>query len=67
MDLHLTGYAADAIETSKPMTRSVNSKTEVEAAGDKITYNKGGSIVRMMNLMFGSTVFDLGLQNYLNK
>ena len=32
-----------------------------------ITYNKGASILRMINLVYGSNVFDATLQNYLAK
>ncbi|CAL7935733.1 unnamed protein product [Xylocopa violacea] len=66
VEQHQTAYAADGIETSEPMTRDVSNASQVSRVGDTITYNKGASIVRMMNLIFGSEVFDAGLQNYLN-
>ncbi|XP_076764228.1 putative aminopeptidase-2 [Xylocopa sonorina] len=66
VEQHQTAYAADGVETSEPMTRDVSNASQVSRVGDTITYNKGASIVRMMNLIFGSEVFDAGLQNYLN-
>ncbi|CAK9796737.1 Aminopeptidase N [Anthophora quadrimaculata] len=66
VEQHQTAYAADGIETSQPMTRNVITTSQISSVGDTITYNKGGSILRMMNLIFGSDVYDVGLQNYLN-
>lgn len=65
MEQHHTAYASDGIETSQPMTRDVKNSSQISSIGDTITYNKGASIVRMMNLIFGSEVFDASLQNYL--
>lgn len=48
------------------MTREVSNSQHLGSIGDTITYNKGGSIVRMMNLVFGSDVFEASLQNYLS-
>nr|XP_033335060.1 uncharacterized protein LOC117225525 [Megalopta genalis] len=60
-----TGMAADGLESSEPMTRNVQSFTQLAGIGDTITYNKGGSIVRMMSLVFGNDIFVAGLRNYL--
>lgn len=65
VEQHHTAYASDGIETSQPMTRDVKNSSQISSIGDTITYNKGASIVRMMNLIFGSEVFDATLQNYL--
>lgn len=67
VEQHQTAYAADGIESSQPMTRDVSNSSQMDGIADTITYNKGGSVVRMMNLIFGSDVFDAGLTNYLNK
>ncbi|KZC13131.1 Aminopeptidase N, partial [Dufourea novaeangliae] len=60
-----TAFAADGLESSEPMTRDVVTSSQLGGVGDTITYNKGASIVRMMNLVFGNAVFETGLQNYL--
>ncbi|XP_076637043.1 uncharacterized protein LOC143349583 [Colletes latitarsis] len=65
VEQHQTALAADGLESSKPMTRQVSNSMDVSGAGDTITYNKGASILRMMNAIFGKDVFEAGLQNYL--
>lgn len=65
VEQHQTAFAADGIETSLPMTRTVVNSSQIGGVGDTITYNKGASILRMINLIFGSDVFDATLQNYL--
>ncbi|XP_076675141.1 uncharacterized protein LOC143372620 isoform X2 [Andrena cerasifolii] len=65
VEQHQTALAADGLETSMPMTRNVSNSEQLGGIGDTITYNKGASIVRMMNLTFGRDIFKAGLQNYL--
>ncbi|CAD1472151.1 unnamed protein product, partial [Heterotrigona itama] len=65
VEQHQTAFAADGIETSLPMTRTVVNSSQIGGVGDTITYNKGASILRMINLVFGSDVFDATLRNYL--
>lgn len=55
----------DGLESSKPMTRQVNSTSDISTMGDTITYSKGGSILRMMNLVLGSDIFNSAIQNYI--
>ncbi|KAL6254853.1 hypothetical protein P5V15_014192 [Pogonomyrmex californicus] len=64
---HQPGLMVDGIESSPPMTRDVSTDAQVKGAGDQITYAKGGSIVRMMSLVFGVDNFRAALQNYLKK
>nr|XP_034185421.1 putative aminopeptidase-2 [Osmia lignaria] len=66
VEQHQTAYASDGVESSQPMSREVSNTQQLSSIGDTITYNKGGSIVRMMNLIFGSDVFEASLQNYLS-
>ncbi|XP_043263410.1 putative aminopeptidase-2 [Colletes gigas] len=65
VEQHQTALAADGLETSKPMTRQILNSVDVSGAGDTITYNKGASVLRMMNAIFGQDVFEAVLQNYL--
>ncbi|KAH0552187.1 hypothetical protein KQX54_006650, partial [Cotesia glomerata] len=55
----------DGLESSKPMTRQINSTSDISTMGDTITYSKGGSILRMMNLVLGSDIFNSAIQNYI--
>ena len=67
VEQHQTALAADGIESSLPMTRTVVNSSQISGVGDTITYNKGASILRMINLVYGAKVFDATLQNYLAK
>lgn len=49
------------------MTRSVKTTFDIGKSGDKITYNKGASIIRMMDLTFGSSTFNKAVTAYLKK
>ncbi|KAF3426305.1 LOW QUALITY PROTEIN: hypothetical protein E2986_13349 [Frieseomelitta varia] len=65
VEQHQTALAADGVESSLPMTRTVVNSSQIGGVGDTITYNKGASILRMINLVYGANVFDATLQNYL--
>ncbi|XP_011705878.1 PREDICTED: membrane alanyl aminopeptidase-like, partial [Wasmannia auropunctata] len=56
---------ADSVESSLPMTRVVSNKSQIAGVADTITYNKGGSIIRMMSLIFGTEIFDNALRSYI--
>ncbi|XP_063990680.1 putative aminopeptidase-2 isoform X2 [Diachasmimorpha longicaudata] len=58
-------FGTDSLDSSKPLSRQVASQEEIGTMGDTITYSKGASIVRMMDLSFGSSEFNSGLQEYL--
>lgn len=66
VEQHESALIADGFESSRPMTREVSSQSQIEGIGDSITYAKGASIVRMMNLTFGTNVFKPALRDYLN-
>ncbi|XP_071652134.1 uncharacterized protein [Temnothorax longispinosus] len=65
VEQHQSALIADGLESSLPMTREVSSKSHVAGIADTITYNKGASIVRMMNLVFGNNVFEDALRSYI--
>lgn len=58
-------FFTDSLDSSKPLSRHVESQAEIGTTGDTITYAKGASIVRMMDMTFGTAAFQLGLRNYL--
>lgn len=67
VEQHQSALIADGFETSLPMTREgVSSKSQIAGMGDTITYNKGASIVRMMNLLFGES-FEAALRAYIQQ
>ncbi|KAK7461238.1 hypothetical protein BaRGS_00038713, partial [Batillaria attramentaria] len=58
--------ASDALATSHPMTAKVASPAEVNAIFDAVTYQKGGSILQMMQFVMGKESFIKGLNLYLH-
>ncbi|XP_011643165.1 putative aminopeptidase-2 [Pogonomyrmex barbatus] len=65
VEQHQSALIADSVEPSLPMTRPVLTTSQIAGVGDTITYNKGASIIRMMNLIFGPEKFKMGLQAYI--
>ncbi|KAI8424608.1 hypothetical protein MSG28_003042 [Choristoneura fumiferana] len=60
------GYSADESPSSPAITNNnVNSPAEISAHFGKITYQKAGSIIRMIHHLVGDEAFKLGLQAYL--
>lgn len=57
----------DSLASTHPMTVDVQSHDDTSIVFDSISYNKGGSVIRMMEHMIGSDVFQRALQKYLRK
>ena len=57
--------SVDGLNSSAPLTRNVANQSEIGQTGDTITYNKGASVLRMMEMSFGSQIFNDALTNYL--
>lgn len=62
---HQNALVVDSLPSTKPMSRNVNSPAEVMDMFDKISYQKGLSIVRMMDFSFGTENLDSALLLYL--
>ncbi len=60
-------FALDSLRTSHPIEVKVNSPNEIEEIFDKISYSKGGSVLRMMDNYLGHENFRKGVSNYLKK
>ncbi|XP_012230687.2 putative aminopeptidase-2 [Linepithema humile] len=65
VEQHQSALIVDGLESSLPMTRNVSTQSEIGKMGDSITYSKGASIVRMMDLTFGTNLFNSALREYL--
>jgi aminopeptidase N len=62
-----TAMAVDNVLTSSPLTnKNVNSPAEIDEHFGTITYNKGGSILRMIEHFIGRKTLQKGLKYYLN-
>ncbi|MBI5377694.1 MAG: M1 family peptidase, partial [Thaumarchaeota archaeon] len=57
----------DALKTSHPIDVKVNKPSEVREIFDEISYNKGGSVLRMLENFLGEKNFRSGLKTYLTK
>ncbi|XP_053604250.1 membrane alanyl aminopeptidase-like [Plodia interpunctella] len=71
-DILVTGsmyaaYDADNAPTSPPISNEdVNSPAEISGHFGTITYQKAGSVIRMIHHLVGDEAFKFGLNSYLN-
>lgn len=56
---------ADTLKTTHPIAVKVSTPNEVEEIFDKISYGKGGSVLRMIDSFIGEENFRKGVSNYL--
>jgi len=59
--------AEDSLKTSHPIDVEVKTPEETEELFDKISYGKGGSVLRMIEGYLGEETFRKGVANYLEK
>ncbi|XP_017767304.1 PREDICTED: aminopeptidase N isoform X1 [Eufriesea mexicana] len=59
-------FGLDALESSHQISIEVEHPDEISEIFDRISYEKGASIIRMMNHYLTTEVFKRGLTNYLN-
>ncbi|XP_056008322.1 putative aminopeptidase-2 isoform X2 [Ostrea edulis] len=64
-DLHVA-FDFDGLVTSHPIYVPVANPDEINEIFDKISYSKGGSIIRMMRFFLGEDTFRAGLTDYLD-
>ncbi|KAL7054858.1 hypothetical protein AAHC03_024486 [Spirometra sp. Aus1] len=57
----------DELKMSHPIEVEVNSPHEVEEIFDAVSYQKGASVIRMLNDYLGAEVFQAGLQLYIKR
>ena len=57
----------DALKSSHPIEVKVNTPKEIAEIFDDISYDKGGSILRMLNYYLGEEDFIEGIKSYLKK
>lgn len=51
----------DSLESSHPINTVVNNPSEIGGLFDKISYDKGASIIRMMNAFLSEQTFVKGV------
>jgi puromycin-sensitive aminopeptidase len=57
----------DGLRSSRPIEFPVAAPKEAEAMFDVLTYEKGASVLRMLEQYMGPDVFRAGVRDYLNK
>ena len=62
-----TAFAADALKSTHPISVEVDSVGEISSIFDAISYQKGGSVLRMLEDYVGKDIFKKGLHVYLKK
>ncbi|KAL0111090.1 hypothetical protein PUN28_012804 [Cardiocondyla obscurior] len=62
-----SAFKTDSSKSTHPMSHDVESVDEIRSIFDTITYNKGGSVLRMIEKTYGTKVFDNALSDYLEK
>jgi aminopeptidase 2 len=61
------GQRLDSLRSSHPIEVEVRSPAEVSQVFDAISYDKGGSIIRMLYSFLGKDMFIKGVSDYLKK
>ena len=62
-----SAFKADSSSSTHPLSHDVTTNREIQSIFDTITYNKGASILRMIEKTYGTDVFNDALIDYLNK
>jgi len=62
-----SAFNADSFKSTHPMSHDVTTPSEIRGIFDAITYNKGASILRMVEKTYGIDVFNAALIDYLDK
>lgn len=62
-----TAMETDALYASRPIYAKVNNPEDAEQMFDEITYEKGASVLRMLERYVGEDVYKKGIQNYISK
>jgi aminopeptidase 2 len=62
-----SGLNLDSLRSSHPIEVPVKDAAEIPQIFDNISYNKGGSVIRMLSNYMGRDVFLAGIRRYLKK
>lgn len=57
----------DSLRSSHPIEIAVNNPSEIHQIFDDISYEKGASVIRMVDAWLTSPIFLSGIHNYLEK
>ncbi len=60
-------FEVDSLESTRPVEFEVKSPEDSEGMFDLLTYDKGGSLLRMLEMYLGQERFRIGVSHYLKK
>ncbi|KAH8283987.1 hypothetical protein KR054_006711 [Drosophila jambulina] len=60
-------FRHDALKSSNPISRPIETVSQISESFNAISYKKGSSVIRMMHLFLGEEAFRSGLKSYLQK
>ncbi len=60
-------FTVDALSTTRPIEFEVHTPADAEGMFDVLTYEKGASVLRMLEQFLGETTFRDGIRSYLIK
>jgi puromycin-sensitive aminopeptidase len=60
-------FDVDSLDKTRPIEIEVNSPEDADAMFDLLTYEKGGSVLRMLEQYLGEDRYRDGIRHYLNK
>ncbi|XP_065204274.1 puromycin-sensitive aminopeptidase-like [Planococcus citri] len=66
-DMHCRALELDALKNSHPIEIPVGHPSEVDEIFDEISYDKGGSVIRMLHRYIGDNDFRKGMNLYLTR
>ncbi len=66
-DTYLGAQSLDSLEHTHPIQVEIGSPEEIRTIFDSISYNKGASIIRMLQSYLGAEPFRKGLVEYLHR
>ncbi|WVZ93105.1 hypothetical protein U9M48_039114 [Paspalum notatum var. saurae] len=67
LDEMTSGLRLDALAESHPIEVEVNHASEIDAIFDSISYDKGASVIRMLQSYLGAERFQKALASYIKK
>ena len=60
-------FDVDSLQKTRPIEYEVNSPSDADGMFDLLTYEKGGSVLRMLEQHLGADVFREGIRHYLKR
>ncbi len=60
-------FDVDSLQSTRPIEYEVHSPSDADGMFDLLTYEKGGSVLRMLEQHLGAQTFRDGIRHYLNK